>query len=111
MRLNLIPRLPELVRELGSTVTTDIPLEAALNLGRLLSAIPPDQIVGKAVEGDLVSSATTPGGAAVLLLNKAKASALGRGRGAPPPRAGPPPGGAPPPRKPSPTCRRTASSR
>lgn len=79
MRLNLIPRLPELVRELGSTVTTDIPLEAALNLGRLLSAIPPDQIVGKAVEGDLVSSATTPGGAAVLLLNKAKASALVRG--------------------------------
>src|SRR3990172_7773823 len=66
MRLNLIPRLPELVRELGSTVTTDIPLEAALNLGRLLSAIPPDQIVGKAVEGDLVSSATTPRGAAVL---------------------------------------------
>jgi LCP family protein required for cell wall assembly len=72
LRLDLIPRLPELVRELGNTVTTDIPLEAALNLGRLLNAIPPDRITAKAVEGDLVRSATTSGGAAVLILNQAK---------------------------------------
>lgn len=78
LRLNLIPRLPELIRELGNTVATDIPREAALNLGRLLSAIPPDQIVGKALEGDLVQGATTSGGAAVLLLNQAKTAEVVR---------------------------------
>ena len=72
LRLNLIPRLPELVRELGNTVTTDIPLEAAVNLGRLLNAIPPERITTKAVEGDLVSATTTSAGASVLILNQTK---------------------------------------
>jgi hypothetical protein len=76
LHLNLIPRLPDLVRTLGNTMSTDIPLEAAVNLGRLLNAIPPERIQTKAIVGELVRRAITSEGADVLIGDQAKISAL-----------------------------------
>lgn len=74
LRLNVIPKLPQLSRELAGAVETDMPLEAALNLARVVANLGVEQIQTRALttQNGVLTPAVTNGGASVLLMDREK---------------------------------------
>ncbi len=67
VRLNLIPRIPELWRTLGDAYQTDLKLEDVVSLAQIAGQIEPQYVKSRLIEGTMVTGWTTPKGAMVLL--------------------------------------------
>ena len=69
VRLNLVPRIPELWSTLGDAFQTDLQLTDVLALAQIASQIEPQYVRSRLIEGTMVTGWTTPKGAMVLLPN------------------------------------------
>ncbi|MDY7042034.1 MAG: LytR C-terminal domain-containing protein, partial [Chloroflexota bacterium] len=69
LRLNLVPRIPELWATLGDAFQTDLKLEDVVSLAQVASHIEPQYLKSRLIEGAMVTGWTTPKGAMVLLPN------------------------------------------
>jgi LCP family protein required for cell wall assembly len=69
LRLNLVPRIPELWGTLGDAFQTDLRLEDVVSLAQIASQIQPQYVKSRLIEGAMVTGWTTPQGAMVLLPN------------------------------------------
>jgi len=69
LRLNLVPRIPELWGTLGDAFQTDLQLEDVVALAQIASQIKPQYVKSRLIEGEMVTGWTTPKGAMVLLPN------------------------------------------
>ena len=69
LQLNMLARIPELYREIGSTVDTDMGLEDVLSLITLAPNLHSARIRSYYINKDLITSWRTPQGGSVLLPN------------------------------------------
>jgi LCP family protein required for cell wall assembly len=72
LRLDILPKIPELWQTLGDTFQTDLSLEQALTLAYLGTQMEPQNIHGHFIDGTMVTGWTTSQGARVLLPNHEK---------------------------------------
>lgn len=73
LRLGLLPRIPELVAQLQTTITSDLTLGQILRLAPLATQIDPARIRSRFIGRDQVSSWTVPSTGAQVLVPKAEA--------------------------------------
>ncbi|MBI2305222.1 MAG: LCP family protein [Chloroflexi bacterium] len=76
LRIDVIPKLPQLFKELAGTVKTDLVLADIVRLAKIGKDIEIGNITALTLEGDAVTPYVTPGGADVLLLRREKAQEL-----------------------------------
>ena len=69
LRLDILPKIPELWQTLGDTFQTDLSLEQVLTLAYLGTQMEPQNIHGHFIDRTMVSGWHTPQGAQVLLPN------------------------------------------
>ncbi|MBI3978375.1 MAG: LCP family protein [Chloroflexi bacterium] len=67
LRLDVIPKVPQLALEFAGAIKTDIPLPEVVNLARIGKEIDPSAIVARSIEGPAVQGFYTSGGADALL--------------------------------------------
>jgi LCP family protein required for cell wall assembly len=72
LRLDILPKIPELWQTLGDTFQTDLSLEQVLTLAYLGTQIEPQNIHGHFVDRTMITGWRTPQGAQVLLPNHEK---------------------------------------
>jgi LCP family protein required for cell wall assembly len=76
MQTNVIPQIPQLYNDLHDTVTTDLSLDAILQLAPLATDLGVARIRSDYINTKVVTGWRTPTGAAVLLPNRAALQAL-----------------------------------
>lgn len=69
LRLDILPKIPELWQALGDTFQTDLSLEQVLTLAYLGTQMEPQNIYGHFIDRTMVTGWRTPQGAQVLLPN------------------------------------------
>ena len=72
LRPEVLPRLPALISALSGTVETDLRLSQALSLAGLAIRLKPEAFRQRVFDSTMVRDWTTPGGAMVLLPNRAR---------------------------------------
>jgi LCP family protein required for cell wall assembly len=70
LRLNLLPRAPALIQQLGSSLATDVPLTDVIDLAKMAQDIDPKTIRTVTLVPPVVTPVTTQLGADILLPNR-----------------------------------------
>jgi LCP family protein required for cell wall assembly len=72
LRLDMLPKLPQLWGEFHDAIRTDMSLGDVVNFAKVARDVKPDAILGRTLEAPYVTSFTTQDGAAILLPNRDK---------------------------------------